>query len=116
MGDLTLIPIRASRQPRLVELPIWKENTWVKRHPGYEMLRHPVGGLDGHSWADWLLPSPFGVLGRRIVRAFLGWLASGPSPFGALGLGQLARGAQPGPMVPTTMKHSGSGKTAQHPN
>ena len=46
-------------------------------------------------------PSPLGVPGRWIGRAFLGWLASGPDPFGALGLGRLARGAGLGPMVPT---------------
>ena len=46
-------------------------------------------------------PNPFGVPRRRIVRAFLGRLASEPNPFGTLGLGQLARGVGPGPMVPT---------------
>ena len=39
--------------------------------------------------------------GRRIDRALLGRLAFGPSPFWALGLGRLARGTEPGPMVPT---------------
>ena len=45
--------------------------------------------------------------GRRVVRAFLGlftvlgWLALGHGPIGALGLGRLAGGTEPGPMVPT---------------
>ena len=45
--------------------------------------------------------------GWRVTRAFLGlltvlgWLTLGPSPIGALGLGRLARGTEPGPMVPT---------------
>ena len=39
--------------------------------------------------------------GRRIDLAFLGRLAFGPSPIGALGLGRLARGTEPRPMVPT---------------
>ena len=38
---------------------------------------------------------------RKIDRTFLGRLAFGPSPIGALGLGRLARGIEPGPMVPT---------------
>ena len=43
----------------------------------------------------------------RVARAFLGLftvlgrLALGPGPIGAIGLGQLARGTEPGPMVPT---------------
>ena len=48
-------------------------------------------------------PNPLGVLGRRVGRAFLGWLASGPNPFEALELGRLARGAGPGPKVPTML-------------
>ena len=46
-------------------------------------------------------PNPLGVLGRRVGRAFLGRLASRLNPFRALGLGRLARGAEPGPKVPT---------------
>ena len=46
-------------------------------------------------------PSPFGVPGRRIDRAYLSRLAFGSCPIGALGLGRLARGTEPGPMVPT---------------
>ena len=42
------------------------------------------------------------VPGQRIVLAFLGRLAFGPSPIGALVLGRLARGTEFGPMVPTT--------------
>ena len=38
--------------------------------------------------------------GRRIDRAFLGRLAFETSPIGALRLGRLARGTEPGPMVP----------------
>ena len=41
------------------------------------------------------------ALGRRIVKAFLGWLAFGASPIGALVLGLLTKGTGPGSMVPT---------------
>ena len=47
------------------------------------------------------------VPGRRVARAFLGLftilgrLALGPGPIGALGLGRLARGTEPVPIVPT---------------
>ena len=47
------------------------------------------------------------VPGRRVTRAFLGLftilgrLALGPGPIGALGLGRLAKGTEPGPIVPT---------------
>ena len=47
------------------------------------------------------------VPGRRIARVFLGLfivlgrLALGPGPIRALGLGRLARGTEPGPMVRT---------------
>ena len=48
----------------------------------------------------------FGIRGtraprRRIDRAFLGRSAFGTSPIEALGLSWLARGIEPGPMVPT---------------
>ena len=45
-------------------------------------------------------PNPLGVPGWRVGRAFLGQITV-PFPFGALGLGRLARGAGPGPKVPT---------------
>ena len=38
---------------------------------------------------------------RRVVRAILGPLALGPGSIKALGLGRLARGIEPGPMIPT---------------
>ena len=53
----------------------------------------------GHSWAGWLLILV--PLAYPIDRAFLGRLAFGPSPIEALRLGRLARGTEPGPMVPT---------------
>ena len=55
------------------------------------------------AFLSWLVfgPSPFGVPRRRMDRAFLGRLAFGPSPIGALRLGRLARGIEPGPMVPS---------------
>ena len=46
-------------------------------------------------------PNPLGVPGQMVGRVFLGRLAFGPFPFGALGLGRLAKGAGPGPKVPT---------------
>ena len=54
--------------------------------------------------------------GRRDSRAFLGLLASGSNPFGALGLGRLARGAEPGPKVPTWMTTEGFGTRLSHPD
>ena len=76
----------------------------------------------GRSWAGWCLGKiPLGYLGGgSFGRSYAGWclgliplgyqgggsvgpgrLASGPFPYGALGLGRLARGAGPGPKVPT---------------
>ena len=46
-------------------------------------------------------PNPLGVPGRRVGRAFLGQLVSWPFPFEALRWGRLARGAGPGPKVST---------------
>ena len=48
-------------------------------------------------------PSLFGVLGRKIGQTFLGRLTFGPSPIETLGLGQLVRGIESGPMIPTCM-------------
>ena len=44
------------------------------------------------------------VPGRKFSRAFLGWLTSGPGLVEAIGLDRLARGTEPGPMVPTVYK------------
>ena len=41
------------------------------------------------------------VPGRKFSQAFLGRLTLGSGPFGAIGLGRLARGTKPGPMLPT---------------
>ena len=41
------------------------------------------------------------ALGWRVAREFLGRLALGLGPFAALGLDQLARETEPGPLVPT---------------
>ena len=49
-------------------------------------------------------PNPLRVPERRVGRAFLGRLPSEPNPFGALGLGRLARGAGLGPKVPIIFK------------
>ena len=50
------------------------------------------------------------VPGRKVTRAFLGRLTLGPGPFGAIGLGRLARGTDPRPMVPTMPPFFLSGK------
>ena len=50
-------------------------------------------------------PGPIGAIpGRKFSRAFLGLLTLGPGPVGAIGLGRLARGTDPGPMVPITSR------------
>ena len=46
-------------------------------------------------------PNPLGVPERRVGRAFLGQLVFRSFPFEALRSGRLARGAGPGPKVPT---------------
>ena len=67
-----------------------KGSTWVTRHLGYEAPGHSGGGLTRRSWADWLLTG----------YSWAGWLL-GLVSLGDLGLGRLARGTEPGPMVPT---------------
>ena len=64
------------------------------RAPGWRIDRAFLGRLAFE-------PSLFGVPEQRIDRVFLGQLAFEPSPIRALGLGRLARGTEPGPMVPT---------------
>ena len=73
-----------------------------RKHPGEEASGHQdasgkqMSGVRGAR-----------APGRRVTRAFLGLftvlgrLALGPGPIGDLGLGRLARGTEPGPMVPT---------------
>ena len=72
--------------------------------------KHPGEEASGHQGASGKEAS--GIRGarapeRRVARAFLGLftvlgrLPLGPSPIGALGLGQLFRGIEPRPMVPT---------------
>ena len=69
---------------------------WERKHPGE--------GASGHLGASGNEASGIRgarVPGRKVARAFLGQLTLGPSPFGAIGLGRLARGTELGPMVPT---------------
>ena len=66
MGDLTYI-MKSRLAASSGGVVVGEVNTWVRRRPGYE------------------------APGRRTSRAFLGRLAFRPSPFGALGLGRLAR-------------------------
>ena len=49
MGEPAFVTRRAGWQLRLVELPIEKVNTWVRRRPGYESSWHPGRGLTGRS-------------------------------------------------------------------
>ena len=72
-----------------------------RKHPGEEASGHQSAlGKEASGMRGARAP------GRRVARAFLGlftilrWLALGPGPIGALGLGRLARGTDPGLMVP----------------
>ena len=73
-----------------------------RKHPGEEVFGH-LGTLGKEASGIRGARAP----GRRVARAFLGpltvlgWLALRPGPIGALGLGWLARGTEPRPMVPT---------------
>ena len=73
-----------------------------RKHSGEEAFRHQgASGKEASGVRGSQAP------GRRVARAFLGLftvlgpLDLGPCPIGALGLGRLARGTEPGPMVPT---------------
>ena len=67
-----------------------------RKHPGEEASRHQGAlGKEASRIRDAWAP------GRRAARVFLGRLALGPGPIEAIGLGPLARGTKPGPMVPT---------------
>ena len=71
---------------------------WERKHPGE--------GASGHLGASGKEASGIRgaqVPGRKVARAFLGWLTLGLGLVGAIGLGQLARGTEPGPMVPTIL-------------
>ena len=49
-------------------------------------------------------PYPLGVSEQRVGPAFLGQLVAGPFPFEVLGSDRLAMGVWPGPKVPTVMQ------------
>ena len=74
------------------------------RYPGVRDMRYP--GVRDMRYPSVQEEDQPGVSGQRVAWAFLGWLASGPFPFGALGLGRLARGAGPRPKVPTMPRRS----------
>ena len=67
-----------------------------RKHPGerasgnLDASRNEAFGISG-AW----------VPGRKVARAFLGRLTLGLGPIEAIGLGRLARGTEPRPMVPT---------------
>ena len=72
--------------------------------------KHPSEEACGHQGA--LGKEAFGIRGARAPGGRVSWvflglftvlgrLALGLGPIGALGLGRLAKGAEPGPMVPT---------------
>ena len=67
---------------------------WDTRAPGRRIDRAFLGLLVSG-------PNPLGVPEQRVGRSFLGQLVFGPFPFEALGSGRLARGDGPGPKVPT---------------
>ena len=77
-----------------------------RKHPGEEASGH-LGALGKEASRIKGARAP----GRRVAREFLvllivlGWLALGPGPIGALGLSRLARGTEPGPMVPTKISY-----------
>ena len=95
------------------EEPVGSFIRWSCRS-GKEALGKKASGIRGtraperrivRAFLGWLAfgPSPLGAPGRRIDRAFLGRSAFGPSSIGALMLGRLARGTRPESMVPTDM-------------
>ena len=65
--------------------------------------RHLSEGVSGNLGASGNEASGVGarVLERKFSRAFMGRLTLGLGPVGAIRLGQLARGTDPEPMVPT---------------
>ena len=70
-----------------------------RRHPSEGVSRHLVASRNEASGVRGAR-----VLGRKFSRAFLGRLTLGPFPVGAIGLGRLARGTEPEPMVPTVKR------------
>ena len=66
--------------------------------------KHPGEGASRHLGASRKEASKIRgarVLGRKVALAFLGQLTLRPGPFEVIGLGQLARGTEPKPKIPT---------------
>ena len=72
---------------------------WERRHPSEGVSRQLVASRKEASRVRGAR-----VLERKFSRAFLGRLTLGPFPVGAIGLGRLARGTEPEPMVPTVKR------------
>ena len=66
-----------------------------RRHPSEGVSRHLVSSGKEASGVRGAR-----VLGQRFSRSFLGRLSFRTGPVGAIGLGRLAWGTEPGPMVP----------------
>ena len=70
----------------------------------------------GRAFMGRLMSGPYqlGVSGQRVGPAFLGRLVDGPLPFEVLESGRLAMGVGPGPKVPTNMIQNRSHMYSSH--